>query len=255
MRSHIIQRDDTLLSIAKRYTGDPKRWPELVQVNPKLRTAISGTVGSFKAAWKQNTTLALPAGWVASPVVLPVAAPKGTVGEGAGGCDPGSRVISDVKDYLYVVQSGDANEFAKVPTRFGMPVSKLTGTTTYWYWKELRDANPNWFRGYSQIATNAGCVPIVEAGDTMNVPATWMEPKVAGITVPRSKSTTPDKNDTGGDTTTGGGGNTSGGGGEGSSYTWLWVVLGVGAAVGLGMIATGALKTKKGSSPAPATSA
>lgn len=237
MRQHIVRQGETLGSIAKRYTGDARRGPELLRANPAL-SATQGAVGGFQSAFRQNLRLNIPAGWgsVRGPVEDMIgSAPSGSPSPNNTPCSAGAR-ITDVKPYLYVLTQEDLGSFSKIPAKFGMPLQNAS--TGHWLWQDLRDANADWPGGFS--TWNGACLPAgIQAGSTMRVPASWGEP-LPGVKIVEGKTPAVvggDKKD-GIDTV-----DYSDGGG--SSNTLLWVILGVGGAVGLGLLATGALKTKK----------
>lgn len=172
-------------------------------------------------------------------------------------CTPYGTEVTDVKDYYYVVQAEDVGNFWKIPTKFNLSGDKEN-------WQALRNANMD----RKTVTVNTACVPVVRPGDYLRVPNNWPEPRTGVATVPIK--TVADTKCTGGLVYEAGTGkcveprscpsgtyldeatNTCKEGvspvgyTEGSSAsTWLWVILGVGGAVGLGLLATGALKTKK----------
>lgn len=134
LATYVIRAGDTGSSIAKNYTGNPNRWPELVTVNPSTKDAKIG----FKASVGQRINL--PASWPAGiPVVT--AAP--------GVPPPPTAVLG-----TYTVRAGDTGE--KVAEAF-------TGDKNRW--KELLTVNPTLKSAKYGIS--------LYAGHKINLPSNW----------------------------------------------------------------------------------
>jgi len=133
LATYIVKSGDTGSSIAKAYTGNPNRWPELVTVNPSTKDAKIG----FKAYAGQRINI--PASWPAGiPVVVQapaIASPPPVVN-------------------TYTVQSGDTGE--KVAQAFTGDKSR---------WPELVTANPSLKSAQYGIS--------LYAGHKINLPASW----------------------------------------------------------------------------------
>lgn len=111
LATYIVKAGDTGSSIAKAYTGNPNRWPELVTVNPGSKDARYG----FKANVGQRINI--PASWPAGiPVIVSA---------------PAVPPPPAVQLNTYTVQAGDTGE--KVAMAFVGDKSR---------WKELLTVNP-----------------------------------------------------------------------------------------------------------------
>lgn len=133
LATYIVKAGDTGSSIAKAYTGNANRWPELVTVNPGTKDAKYG----FKAYPGQRINI--PASWPAGiPVVVSapaIASPPPVVN-------------------TYTVQSGDTGQ--KVAHAFTNDSSR---------WTELLKANPSLKSAQYGIA--------LYTGHKVNLPSNW----------------------------------------------------------------------------------
>jgi len=107
----------------------------------------------------------------------PESSPKSTKHPNAGKPCSGGTAIINIKPYQYVVQSGDINEFWKIPGKFGMGTAKEM-------WQELRDANLGWKKGLGINDYGDCMLKGLIAGDKLNVPGDWLEPPPHVTTVP-----------------------------------------------------------------------
>lgn len=117
---YIIESGDTGQKIAKMFTGDQSRWPELVAANPSTKDPTYG----FKANVGQKVRL--PDSWVPQPQAeddTPTVPTVPTV--------PTPSVPSAGQGYAYVVQSGDTGQ--TIAKRFTGDINR---------WPELVAANP-----------------------------------------------------------------------------------------------------------------
>lgn len=137
LATYIVRSGDTGSSIAKAYTGNPNRWPELVTVNPGSKDAKYG----FKANVGQRINI--PASWPSGiPVPIPPVA--------AAAIPPAPPVVHNT----YLVQSGDTGE--KVAAAFTGDKSR---------WKELLTVNPSLKSAQYGIS--------LYTGHRINLPANW----------------------------------------------------------------------------------
>jgi nucleoid-associated protein YgaU len=135
LATYIIKAGDTGTSIAKAYTGNGNRWPELVTVNPSTKDAKVG----FKAYPGQRVNI--PASW---PAGIPVVSQAPSIAS------------PPPVAHTYTVQNGDT----------GMKVAHaFTGDSAKW--TELLKANPSLKSAKYGIA--------LYTGHKVNLPANWPE--------------------------------------------------------------------------------
>lgn len=151
LATYVVKAGDTGTSIAKAYTGNGARWPELVTVNPGSKAPAP--LG-FKANVGQRINI--PASWpagipvVSSPpaAIAPVVAPAPVPAPG----------------HTYTVQNGDMGQ--KVAQAFTGDVNR---------WKELLTVNPSLKDPKYGIA--------LYTGHRINIPANWPATPGHAVTV------------------------------------------------------------------------
>jgi len=158
LATYVVKKGDTGSSIAKSFTGNANRWPELVTVNPGSKDAKLG----FKAYAGQRINL--PASW---PAGIPVVAnPPPAVAAAV-------PVAPVAPSHTYIVKAGDTGE--KVAQSFTGDKSR---------WKELLTANPSLKSAKYGIA--------LYTGHRINLPASWPDtPKYSGVIQPTVTQATP----------------------------------------------------------------
>lgn len=138
LATYVVKAGDTGSSIAKAFTGNPNRWPELVTVNPGSKDAKYG----FKAS--VDSRINLPASW---PAGIPVVSnpPPGVAAVVAPPPPPA---------HTYTVQAGDTGQIV---------AQAFTGDMGRW--KELLTVNPSLKSAKYGIA--------LYMGHRINLPASW----------------------------------------------------------------------------------
>lgn len=150
LATYVIKAGDTGTSIAKAYTGNGNRWPELVTVNPGSKAPAP--IG-FKANVDQRINI--PASW---PAGIPV------VSAPPAGVAPVIPPAPSVPVHTYVVKSGDTGE--KVAQAFTGDKSR---------WRELLTVNPSLKDPKYGIA--------LYAGHKINLPMNWPDTPGHAVTV------------------------------------------------------------------------
>jgi len=150
--TYTVQAGDNPSLVAKKFTGNPNRWPELAAANPNKTTGKKGKEFSqFFAGW----TLNLPASWSSTPVTPAPTVPAAST--------PISTAVvpttttSSAVPATYTVQTGDNPSLV---------AKKFTGDANRW--RELAAANPSKTTGkkgkeFSQFFT----------GWVLTIPESW----------------------------------------------------------------------------------
>jgi len=161
LATYIVKSGDTGSSIAKAFTGNANRWPELVTVNPSTKDAKWG----FKAYPGQRINL--PASWPSGiPVPLPSPTPPPVPHPIAVPPPPSPISLPPPPPpalNTYTVVAGDTGE--KVAQKFVNDKSR---------WRELLTVNPSLKSAQYGIA--------LYTGHKINLPATW--PATPGYAAP-----------------------------------------------------------------------
>lgn len=108
-------------TVAKKFTGDPNRWRELLTVNPTLASVKYGI------AWRQGQSILLPANWPSVPTGSAPAAPMATSVPSQPTVVPTTATPQPeplVKTPAEMAADALVKNLAGVQARFGMPGAK-----------------------------------------------------------------------------------------------------------------------------------
>jgi nucleoid-associated protein YgaU len=154
-RTYVVKKGDNPSKIAKAFTGNANRWPELVKANvPPKKKAKDGNFATLNA----GETLKLPANWPATPPPAAQAAPV---------------TPSPSNGRTYVVRSGDNP--SKIAQAF-------TGNANRWTELVAANSPPKKRAANGNFAT-------LNAGETLKLPANW--PAAPGGTAAPPVTSTP----------------------------------------------------------------
>lgn len=118
---YIVEKGDTLSSIAKKLTGNANRYTEIVKANPSIKDPNKIQIGQV---------FVLPSSWVKTPTTSSPVVPSASVVAPAPSVVPVSTSASPVKT-TYVVAKGDT---------MSLIAKSYTGNAARW--PELAKANP-----------------------------------------------------------------------------------------------------------------
>jgi len=198
---YTIKPGDTPASVASGQLGSPDRWPALLQANPDMRRQlVRGQMTFHQADWQAGRQIRIPSGTIGQNGAAdlleagyragmgyeeePPDEATATASTAGQTCNPGSA-ITQVKPYVYVVQSGDFP--STITTKWGIETG---GQGRPWKWHELRRANADDPDGF-MLDPYGACVWVNwRAGKKLRIPASWPEPPASmkGNMVPYNPS-------------------------------------------------------------------
>jgi LPXTG-motif cell wall-anchored protein len=190
--NHVLAKGETPTSLALKFTGDSKKYTDLLPCNKGLKQVVDGQTGrpAFHTCdWKPGIRVNIPSSWTTEGTVgrIPVRDTFGRLGENPGedtegGQGSGTRVpetcsvspLTEVKEYLYQWTGGDGME------------NGASGFAAHWF-AQSDSGSPtavdvqNFQRANYELVTVKkpwGCdFRNFPTGRCFKIPASWPNPK------------------------------------------------------------------------------